>query len=1143
MRTLLLLGLLLLNATNTWSRPLLWHETLRNFLSQKNLFFVAPANDNCTNATILQVNTNNTCTLTTNGTFLDSSIENTIGGNGCDQWQWSPQKDVWYEFTATSNTHIINISAPQELWSIYVEVYPNNVCTNDSNPLVCGNIQVQSTNFVVGTSYKVRVYSTSDTSNTDFTICVRQMSPPANDDCNSATLLQVNTDATCTINTAGTLTDSFLTTGMTQSCFPWQNAVNDVWYEFTATSTSHAVSLLNLNNPWSTYIQVFASSVCNTPTTPALACNNESVVLSNLTIGELYKIRVFSTSNTTTSDFNICVRTLSSPENDDCTDAITLPVNPGTECVSTVEGTLEDATISTDGGVGCSFDQAVKDVWYQFTATHVRHAISLNIPQNDFTTFLEVFPDNVCGNPAIASIDCVDQSDIILNNLVPGTTYKVRVFTASPSTQTDYTICVTTLNNSIEVSDEYTYEELVNDVLIRSNCIAVTNINAITGTNFGDVNGIGYFNKGESNFPFEEGVILSTGNIHIAPGPLNNVLTSSGGYNWVGDTQLTNYMNNFLGQNSTYNNASILEFDFEALSDKLEFNFIFASNEYGPFQCSYSDSFAFFLTNTATNQTTNLAIVPNTNNPISVVTIRKGEYSPQGANGPQCGDANPEYFGNYYTATGDIGLPGISAPINFRGHTVPMTASADIEPGTTYRIKLVIQDRGDVSFDSAVFIEGGSFNFGSVDLGGNRLISDGNALCYGEEITLSTGLDPADYTFEWFKDNMEIVGATGADLTVSESGIYKVIATYNGTSCELTSSIVIEIYPEIEVTKPNDLKLCVKEPIDLTQTNDEILAQIDDPENHTIEFFENLQDAENGTNMIANPTAYTPNTLPQLIIAKVINLTSLCHVTTSFNIILNESMTIPTINDMYTCEYDDVFTAVDFTPITQQINTASSIAGTVTYHLTLADAQNQTNAIASINAYTPTSVPQTIYISAYATETGCITTGSFTITTPDKPTFISLADVNICKGYSLIELPTGYYYSTDKYGNGSILNPGHLLGIGEHNIYINQKDSTTGCVFSIAQKIIVRDCEIQKGISPNEDGLNDYFDLTDYKPLSVSIFNRYGKEVYTHGTGYTNQWNGLDKSGNKLPDGTYFYNITVPSGILSGYIYLTREIK
>ncbi|MEO4006059.1 gliding motility-associated C-terminal domain-containing protein [Flavobacterium sp. CAU 1735] len=83
---------------------------------------------------------------------------------------------------------------------------------------------------------------------------------------------------------------------------------------------------------------------------------------------------------------------------------------------------------------------------------------------------------------------------------------------------------------------------------------------------------------------------------------------------------------------------------------------------------------------------------------------------------------------------------------------------------------------------------------------------------------------------------------------------------------------------------------------------------------------------------------------------------------------------------------------------------------------------------------------------------------------------------------------------------------------------------------------------IPKGISPNNDGLNDTFDLTGMNIQELSIFNRYGREVYKFHGNYTNQWNGISDKGNELPDGTYFYAIVKEDGTsVTGWVYINRQ--
>src|SRR5690606_15823764 len=270
------------------------------------------------------------------------------------------------------------------------------------------------------------------------------------------------------------------------------------------------------------------------------------------------------------------------------------------------------------------------------------------------------------------------------------------------------------------------------------------------------------FENTNPNFPMERGIVLATGNVLNAEGPIGN---NNFGGSWPGDDDLQDYMNDIIGS-GVYHDATYLEFDFQASSDAISFNFIFASNEYGTYQCNFSDAFAFFLTNTETGAVTNMAVVPGTNTPISVTTIRDGLHN-GGCTPPS---VNEEYFGTFYGGTGQ---PPNQAPINPVGQTVLMTASSnDVEPGVIYRMKLVIANRSDHSWDSTVFLEAGSFELGAPDLGGDKLIVDESALCSDEPYVLDTQLSADEYVFHWFRDGLLIPGENGPSLEVTESGIY-----------------------------------------------------------------------------------------------------------------------------------------------------------------------------------------------------------------------------------------------------------------------------------------------------------------------------------------------------------------------------------
>lgn len=101
--------------------------------------------------------------------------------------------------------------------------------------------------------------------------------------------------------------------------------------------------------------------------------------------------------------------------------------------------------------------------------------------------------------------------------------------------------------------------------------------------------------------------------------------------------------------------------------------------------------------------------------------------------------------------------------------------------------------------------------------------------------------------------------------------------------------------------------------------------------------------------------------------------------------------------------------------------------------------------------------------------------------------------------------------------------------------------SIDGCFAEESITIPTIYCGIQKGISPNGDNLNDFFDLALLDVQKLSIFNRYGRKVYSLNN-YTNQWHGQTDDGKELPSATYYYVIEFRSGeAKTGWIYVIRE--
>ncbi len=113
------------------------------------------------------------------------------------------------------------------------------------------------------------------------------------------------------------------------------------------------------------------------------------------------------------------------------------------------------------------------------------------------------------------------------------------------------------------------------------------------------------------------------------------------------------------------------------------------------------------------------------------------------------------------------------------------------------------------------------------------------------------------------------------------------------------------------------------------------------------------------------------------------------------------------------------------------------------------------------------------------------------------------------------------------------------LSVGE-NIF-SWKVNNGNCQSSSEVKIIVDDLFVPSVITPDGDGKNDYFKIsnTDVK-VELIIFDRWGNEEYTN-LNYLNDWNGLNDKGKELPSDTYFYILKVGTGkIIKGSVFIKR---
>ena len=171
------------------------------------------------------------------------------------------------------------------------------------------------------------------------------------------------------------------------------------------------------------------------------------------------------------------------------------------------------------------------------------------------------------------------------------------------------------------------------------------------------------------------------------------------------------------------------------------------------------------------------------------------------------------------------------------------------------------------------------------------------------------------------------------------------------------------------------------------------------------------------------------------------------------------------------------------------------------------------------------------YVLTVTNNNGCVNKDSIFITVFPLPVAFAGNDTTISKGITIqLEASGGQVYSWDPptgLSNPNIFNP--LARPFETTTYILTVIDSNGCEDKDTITITVIPDELlipMNTITPNNDGKNDNWiivNLDAYPDCEVTIYNRYGQEVYFT-EAYQNDWDG-SYNGNPLPEGAYYYTI------------------
>ena len=638
-------------------------------------------------------------------------------------------------------------------------------------------------------------------------------------------------------------------------------------------------------------------------------------------------------------------------------------------------------------------------------------------------------------------------------------------------------LCSVVSAQQISVDNSFTEQQLIENNLTQG-CAETSNIQSLVN---GQVNGFesfAYFERAGSNFPFENGIMLSTGNATSGGNTENTAVLNEGQPDWPTDPDLETA----LGISGTLNATSI-EFDFTSVANQIQFNYILASEEYfGDFPCNYSDGFAFLIKEAGTsNPYVNIAVISDTTTPVNTNTIHDEIVG-------FCSASNEAFFEGY-----NIG------DTNYNGRTTVMTAKAVIVPNVAYHIKLIIADQTDKNYDSAVFIEGNSFNAG-VDLGTDI------QTC-ADTVTLDGNIENPLATYSWFLNNNLMSGETQPTLNTSQSGTYRIEIQIPlaGSNCIIEDEIMVTLSSTQAALPISNYELCDDasgdeiEIFDLSTKDADVLASVP-ASSYTISYHLTATDAQTGTNAVSGSFQNTSN--PQTIFVKIEDIINGCLAFQNFDLVVNPlpMITSPTI--LIECDDTtaDGFTTIDLSQKDNEITTGN-LDLAVTYHFTQNDAEDGINAIPL--PYVNTNPNETLFVNVTNTITGCSITTILNIEVINNPVintdehYIDACDEDL-DGFALFDLTsiiddvleglTGVNVSFHVTQEDADLGVNPIADdtnytniiINEQLLYIRVENATTGCA----------------SITPIEIHTNLLLTATDIKDFSACDEDNDGQEEF-----------------------------------------------
>ncbi|MDG1260409.1 MAG: hypothetical protein P8H59_00045 [Flavobacteriales bacterium] len=407
-------------------------------------------NDDCSSAIVVAVGTE--CTST-----FYSTLDATTSGDASPSCGFYQGGDAWYSFTVPASgdfrIQVDDAGEGNPHYSLHsgacgslTEIICTSGPTNWSDPVLAGQ-----------TLY-LQIFTFNNTAGAEFDLCVFETVPPVNNHCADAIDLPVSKDCTPQSFTSLYATSDY-TVGPDPNCGFFQGG--SVWFSFTVPADGQFRVELTDEGPGNPEFYLYTGS-CGSLVQYECGPSQDFINISDLSLaGQTMTMRVFRFNSLEDVAFDLCIQDVVMVENDDCANAIVLPVTA--DCAAQ---TFDTFPTTEEEGIapspGCGFYQG-GDVWFTTevpSSGHLRIE-SENIEGNSvFTVYT-----GTCGTMAVYSCEFGSGNFNINDDDLAGETIYIRVFRFNNPDSAVFTLCATEPN-----TPDYDDCDLAEELTVGSSC-------------------------------------------------------------------------------------------------------------------------------------------------------------------------------------------------------------------------------------------------------------------------------------------------------------------------------------------------------------------------------------------------------------------------------------------------------------------------------------------------------------------------------------------------------------------------------------------------------------------------------------------------------------------------------------------------